>query len=129
MITEPTRVTTTSVTLIDHIYTTNPENFDIKVPCYAISDHYPICCTKKSKSCQNSKTQSHKTISYRNFKHFDDNKCLENLCRQPFDNIGHINDTSKALETWYSLFLEILNKHAPEVPRRIKKQKPTRLAQ
>ena len=56
MITEPTRVTTTSVTLIDHIYTTNPENFiDIKVPYYAISDHYPICCTKKSKSCQNSK--------------------------------------------------------------------------
>jgi hypothetical protein len=39
MITEPTRVTTASVTLIDHIYTTNPENFiDIKVPYYAISD-------------------------------------------------------------------------------------------
>jgi len=124
MITEPTRVTTTSVTLIDHIYTTNPENFiDIKVPCYAISDHYPICCTKKSKSCQNNKTQRHKTISYRNFKHFDDNKFLEDLCKQPFDNIGNINDTSKALETWYSLFLEILNKHAPEVQRRIKKQK------
>ena len=35
MIAEPTRVTATSVTLIDHIYTTNPENFiDIKVPCY-----------------------------------------------------------------------------------------------
>jgi exonuclease III len=35
MIAEPTRVTETSVTLIDHIYTTNPENFiDIKVPCY-----------------------------------------------------------------------------------------------
>ena len=80
MITEPTRVTTTSVTLIDHIYTTNPENFtDIKVPYYAISDHYPICCTNKSKSCQNSQTQSHKTISNRNFKHFDDNNFLEDL--------------------------------------------------
>ena len=37
MISEPTRVRATSVTPIDHIYTTNPENFiDIKVPCYAI---------------------------------------------------------------------------------------------
>lgn len=24
---------------------------------------------------------------------------LEDLCKQPFDNIGNINDTSKALET------------------------------
>ena len=48
-------------------------------------------------------------------------KFLEDLCKQPFDNIGNINDTSKALETWYSLFLEILNKHATEVQRRIKR--------
>ena len=69
------------------------------------------------------KTQSHITISYRHFKHFDNNKFLEDLCKQPFDNIGNNNDANKALETWYSLFLEILNKHAPEVQRLIKKQK------
>ena len=36
MVTDPTRVTSTSVTLIDHIYTTFPDYVnDIQVSCYA----------------------------------------------------------------------------------------------
>ena len=44
IITTPTRVTAKSETLIDHIYTSNPDCI-IKhsVPCYAASDHYPVC--------------------------------------------------------------------------------------
>ena len=49
LITEPTRVTDTSSTIIDHVYTTEPGNItESFVPQYAISDHYPVCFTRKT---------------------------------------------------------------------------------
>ena len=71
LITEPTRVTDTSSTIIDHVYTTEPGNItECFVPKYAISDHYPVCFTRKI----NNKIpkRKHKTSSYRCFKKFDD---------------------------------------------------------
>ena len=42
----PTGVTASTSTIIDHAYSNKPENIlDIFVPCYAISDHYPVCLT------------------------------------------------------------------------------------
>ena len=39
----PTRVTASTSTINDHAYSNKPENIiDIFVPCYAISDHYPV---------------------------------------------------------------------------------------
>ena len=50
---EPTRVSDHSKTLIDHVYTTNPEHIvSTSVPVYSISDHYPFCIY----------TESHETI-------------------------------------------------------------------
>ena len=44
----PTRVTANSDTLIDHIYTNKPENIcEIIVPYLALSDHYPVCVTRR----------------------------------------------------------------------------------
>ena len=45
---EPARVTETSSTLIDHVYSSNPENIiECFVPFYSLSDHYPVCFTRK----------------------------------------------------------------------------------
>ena len=72
----PTRVTATSSTPIDHAYSNRAENIvDIYVPCYAISDHYPICLTRKLSQCKASK-QGHKTITYRAKKMFDQEQFL-----------------------------------------------------
>ena len=44
----PTRVTDTTATLIDHVFTNYCENIiNVTVPVYAISDHYPVCLTRK----------------------------------------------------------------------------------
>ena len=48
LVTDFTRVTPSSATIIDHtcIYSTNPENIaECFVPSYAVSDHYPVCIT------------------------------------------------------------------------------------
>ena len=71
LITEPTRVTQTSSTLIDHVYNTTPattaERFVSQI---SLSDHFPVCFTRKM-SRKLSKHQ-HTTTSYRCFKHFDE---------------------------------------------------------
>ena len=70
LVTEPTRVTETTDTLIDHVYTAHPENI---VRCFtstlSLSDHFPICFTRKV----NSKLlkDKHTATTYRNYKHFD----------------------------------------------------------
>ena len=48
---EPTRVTQTSETLIDHVYSSHPENItDCFVSNLSISDHFPICFSRKINS-------------------------------------------------------------------------------
>ncbi|CAC5401200.1 unnamed protein product [Mytilus coruscus] len=52
------RICDNSETLIDHIYTTNPENIaHCHVPSYALSDHYPICLDRKINIIFNAKKE------------------------------------------------------------------------
>ena len=79
LIEEHTRVTAHSETLIDHLYvSTSDKVTDISVPSIAISDHYPICFTR-STSKINFKRQSHKSIKYRCYKKFNEERFLTDL--------------------------------------------------
>ena len=65
LIKEPTRVTATTATLIDHFFTTHPDKVRaVKVAKIGLSDHYPICAVFKSsfgsKYC-------HTSITYRSY--------------------------------------------------------------
>jgi hypothetical protein len=64
---DPTRVTKTSSTLVNHVYSNHPENIDfISDPKYSISDHYPICISHKRELKK--KKQFHDHITYRSMK-------------------------------------------------------------
>ena len=79
LISSPTR-TTQSSSIIDHVYTSNPEHItESFVPHYTISDHFPVCFTRKvlSKISKN----KHITTTYRCFKTFDENLFLTDLTR------------------------------------------------
>ena len=68
----PTRVTDTTRTLIDHAFTNSCENIiNVTVPIYAISDHFPVCLTRKITK-DFDKGPVHKFISYRDTKSFDE---------------------------------------------------------
>ena len=70
-----TCVTETSSSIIDHAYTTDLGNItECFVPSYAISDHFPICFTRKV-NCKIPKTE-HIMTSYWCFKTFDDQHFL-----------------------------------------------------
>ena len=58
MITTPTRVTQNTSSIIDHLYCSSPDYIsDCFVPKYSISDHFPICFTRRK---INSKVMSYK---------------------------------------------------------------------
>ncbi|KAK3105551.1 hypothetical protein FSP39_000258 [Pinctada imbricata] len=119
VIDKPTRVTDKSATLIDHIYTNKPENFhEIKVSFIAISDHYPVCVTRKT-SCEKS-PKRHYSIQYRDFKHFDEQHFLRQLASSDLHEIESIIDPNAALTKFYDIFLKVLNANAKIKTKRVK---------
>ena len=121
IITNPTRVSSTRSTLIDHIYTNKPDNVcEINVPCISLSDHYPVCATRKLQ--QNNCRTKPLEIKYRDFKNFNDNAFLQDLSDSEICRVTETNDPNEALSEFYESFRGTLDKHAKVKLRRVEKQ-------
>ena len=122
LVTEPTRVTETTNTLIDHVYTTHPENI---VRCFtstlSLNDHFPICFTRKV----NSKLlkDKHTTTTYRSYKHFDENKFISDIANDLDEFAADKSSIDEDLNIWYSFLLKHLNNHAPIKSKRVKSKR------
>ena len=116
---EPTRVTESSSTIIDHAYSSDSANItECFVPSYAISDHFPICFTRKVNS-KISKTV-HTMSSYRYFKTFDETIFLNDLRHDLSkfqNNCETIDDNFSEL---HAIIIKLLDKQAPIKTRRVK---------
>ena len=121
----PTRVTDQSATLIDHIYSNTYANILTSVvPKLGLSDHFPIFVSRKTNGASDVKN-THYTISYRSYKNFDENKFIDELQSTPWDIIKVFDDVNDIVETWSSLFCDIVDKHLPLRQHRVKrKQQP-----
>lgn len=120
LINTPTRKTLYSETLIDHIYVTNSYNIiETSVPMFGLSDHFPICLTWSKKGAKIPRC-GHKCICFRNYKSFDTQNFLSDLCKANFSDIYQHTDPDEALASWYHTFLSIFNKHAPSKIKRVK---------
>ena len=93
LICQPTRITNDSRTLIDHIYTNREDNISSVSVCrLTISDHYAIFGIRKLNISE--RKNSHQTISYRSFKHFD-----TGAFRQvPWGIIENFNDVNEIVQ-------------------------------
>lgn len=117
---EPTRVVpNASATLIDHIYSNFSDNIQyVDVPKIGLSDHYPVFLTRKVNS--HIPKVTHHTIKYRSFKNFDESKFNEDLASVPWDVIKVFDNVDDALDAWYSLFSDVIDKHVPLKQHRVK---------
>ena len=123
LIKTPTRVTPTSQTLIDHIYTNNPDTIsDVDVPVLGISDHYPVCCTVACKNALSPNCTKHSSIVYRCFKHFNEQAFQMDLSLSSFNYVYNFNEPDPALTYFTETFLRIANKHAPLREKRVKQR-------
>ena len=119
LVTEHTRVTQTSATTIDHVYTNMPQHFlNTHIYKESLSDHYLLSFTRKISG--KSTTSTHNSITYRSFKNLDNQHFLRDLSSQPLNAVQSFDDPNHALEFLYQMLTDTLNKHAPIKQRRIK---------
>ena len=122
IVTKPTRICSTTTSILDHIYTNNTSLFaNVEVLEKSISDHYPTICTWKAKPPKPPK-KGHTTIAYRTFKNFQKEAFFQDLNLVPFSNVFNTSDPNDALDDFYNNLLPVINKHAPLRKKRVKSQ-------
>ena len=65
----------------------------------------------------------HIYISFRPFKHFNKAAFFNDLHWAPFTEVLNCTDPDKALATWYSVYITVVNRHAPLKRKRVKHPK------
>ena len=121
LVTNPTRITQSSSTLIDHVYTSNPESIsECFVPSYSISDHFPVCFSRKI-NCKISKNE-HITTTYRCFKTFNETQFQHDLASalEPFNDLPAVSNINDDCSLWLGIIQSQLDRHAPIKSRRVK---------
>ena len=118
LIKEPTRITETSSSLLDVIITSHPERIvHSGVRHIGVSDHSLIYAIKKSNVTS---PQKPKIIKTRNFRNFDNNDFLWDLSGQPWSNLQYCHNIEQMWSLWKSMFITIVDKHAPIKRKRIR---------
>ena len=107
LITEPTRTSQTSLTLIDVILTNCPD----KVLCMVFA--YRKLCLKEM-------TGGHNTITYRNFRNFNRINFRNAIASQSWNDITNLTDPNEVWVKWKSSFLSIVAKLCPSRTMRVR---------
>ena len=113
VIEKPTRTTSNSKTLIDHIASNRPECVSESgvIPC-GISDHDIVYLIRSMRVPRIKKEP--KTITVRKCKRFDEKAYLSELNKLQFDKIRNLTeDPDEMWVIWKNWFLNVLKKHAP----------------
>ena len=122
IISEPTRITPSSRTLIDLILTTHPDNIVCNgVSHVGISDHSLLYAYRKLASLNNVK--GIQNIRVRSFKHFDRMKFRNDMQSQPWNLLMNIKNPNELWLKWKNMFLEVCDKHAPIRTKRVRANK------
>ena len=110
MVKESTRVTDKSQTLIDVVLTTNENVVNAcEVMSSTISDHSLVCVTLKMKAPKPRCTY----ITVRSYNNYTHAKFIEDLASIPFYIANICDDLDDHIYVFNSLFLDVLNDHAP----------------
>ena len=116
----PTRITNTTSTLIDHIYTSNLGFIsEVCVPVSGLSDHFPTFCTLNWKNIKITQ-KDHNTRYYQKFKDFDEKAFLTDLLNCPFNSVYSLTNPTEAYTFWSKLLTSVFEKHVPFIKKRIK---------
>ena len=103
-ITEPTRVTNNSASLIDVILTSNPERFALSGTMkLGISDHDLIYTIRKQKI----QRPPPKLIEYRSMKNLEREEYLDDLSKIPWDSAYIYDNVDDICEYWYQLLYDV----------------------
>lgn len=118
LITEPTRITQTSETLLDLIITNKPDRILVSgTNQLGCSDHNLVYATRK---ISNSSKVCSKYITTRQYKHYDFNKFNEELASVDWEKFKDYNDINESWNSWRTVFLNIASSNAPLRTKRVR---------
>ena len=112
LIEDPTRVTSSSSTIIDHIATSCTSNI-IESGVYEVSmsDHYMVYCIRKFNGAI---ARDHKIIKTRKMKNFNQDTFLSDISSICWEHIvSKTDNVNYSVCEWTNLFSLIIEKHAP----------------
>ncbi|XP_068728844.1 uncharacterized protein [Montipora capricornis] len=116
-ITEPTRVTDKTKTLIDVILASHPERFATCGNLHlGVSDHDLVFAVRKNKLAK----PKAREIEYRSMRQFNNDDFLQDLRNIPWDTAYIYDNVDDLWDHWVTLFNEILDNHAPIKKKRIR---------
>ena len=112
LIDEPTRVTLTSSTLIDHIATTSIDYIlESGVHKVSLSDHCMMFCKRKVNAVV---VGGHTLVKSRSMKHCNEESFLADISHFFWDELVYrTDDTNTMVNDWSPLFSAVIEKHAP----------------
>lgn len=120
IVNEPTRIGTTSATILDLIFCSDNLNVTnssvIDLP--NMSDHNVVLCDIDT----NEITSPPFLRTYRSYKYFNPDNFYRDLQLANIEQIFYVADLDIKLETFNSLILNVFDKHAPLVTSRISKK-------
>ena len=119
LINEPTRITNTTESLIDHIYVNNVEKISQSgVIQTGISDHFITFCTMKT---TRNTIGKHTTKNIRQMKNYTKETYNEKLSECDWSHVTNIkDDVNLALEKFITILMQAINSVAPKKEIRIK---------
>ena len=118
LITEPTRVTQHSRTLIDLCLTNSPDKISNSgVVDIGISDHCAIFLTRK---ISHFRSFVHKTAEVRQLKNFNEDEFLRDLRMNEWNRVSILNNPNEMWNSWKHLLMSVIDKHAPLKTKRIR---------
>ena len=122
LIREATPITSSSSTLIDLIFTNCPD----KVVCSGVSHvgiSDPTLVYVYRKLCIDRSGSGHKTVSYRKFKHFRSESFRNDIASQSCYDLLMFEDRNDMWLALKTLFLSVVDKHAPIRKKRVRSSK------
>ena len=121
LITESTRVTQYSSTLIDLCLTNSPDKISKSgVINISVSDHSAIYLTRK---VAHLRSNMHKTVEVRQLKIFNDAEFLRDLRMIDCKRVTTHNNPNEMWDLWKHLLASVIDKHAPLRTKRVKNKR------
>ena len=104
-----------------YVYVSSPDSIvNSCVPHYAISDHYPVCITRKAIHHK----KDVKIITYHNVKNLNVYLFMSDMFNAPWQTINQLSSPNVALVAWSNIFQGIIDKHLPIITKKVKHSNP-----
>ena len=112
LISQPTRITKSSETIIDHFCTNRVDLIsEVKVSDYSVSDYFPTACTYRLNNVK-AKEKQHNSVYHRCFKSIDIEFNNDLQC-QDLNGVKQCITPNESLKQLYHVINTYLFKHAP----------------